>query len=545
MPSVRRLPSTTAPQLTITVTAYSEDALAEALSNEDWVDATAIRQRQQFVFFREYLGADDDGLHALTMVSEWPYVSQSYLEDYADYYARCFAPYERDCKRIHFFGASFTEQELLEALPLEEHAIWDSYLGYVVVKPLPAPIGATLLRPYANGEQKERRYPVQRPYHVNLLGKRLTVPTLVFQQQDTNVSACATTALWMAFHKTAFLFQTPLPSPYRITESAGNLFNHSGRTFPNRGLDAFQIMTAIASVGLVSEMRNQFIQPRGMLQQDALQQLRRAKAFIYAYLRMGLPVLLFIDIENRGGHLVAATGYREPKADYTYSESENLALVSDGIERMYVHDDGIGPYSRLGFDDITGLLSTAWPHNGDWSQREMAWLFTTAVPIVSDVRIQYEQVYEQAARLNDLLHFLRPVYATETAPVVWDLYLQYSNVHKEESLSCPHGTAAQRQRVATCLLPKYVWVARALYQGKPLLELVFDATDLHTGFYCLLTTTYEPLRKPLTQLLPADTFQGVLRQALDSRYVGLLLDDLGLIQPVLPEMAPDSFPAHS
>lgn len=538
MPNLRRSLPDVAPALTFSVEPYTEDTLAAALSN-DWVTKEAVLGGQRFKFLREYLGPVNDGLHAQTIVLEWPYISQSYLEDYAHYYAHCFAPYERDCTRVHFFSHGFDKDQLLTALPeADTHDIWRSYLGYIVVKPLPSPLGATLLRPYANGAQNERHYPVQRPYHVNLLGKKLTVPTLIWQQQDTNVSACATTALWMAFHKTAFLFQTPLPSPYRITESAGNLFNHSGRTFPNQGLDAFQIMTAIQSVGLVSELRSKFPDPVQLTPEERAFKEKELKAFIYAYLRLGLPVLLFIDFkEQAGAHLIAATGYRRPEPGYAYaatsiSTGHNAghypALYSDGIVKLYAHDDGVGPYARLTFDPATSLVFTSWPKGSDWHR---AHLYTVVVPLTEVVRITYEQVYRRAALLDVFLEFLRPLYALESAPVVWDIYLQLSNTHKEETLASKDGTAELRQRIATCLLPKYVWVARALHQGHAVMEFIFDATDLHTGFYCLLTTTYAPLREPLTQLLATDTFQAVVKQRIDSRYVGLLLNDLKLSAP--------------
>lgn len=515
---------------------YSETALAQVLSNR-WVNASTICHSQNFACFKEYLGPSNDGLNAQVMLVEDPYVSQSYLTDYANYYAHCFAPYERYCKRVHFFAASFTMDELLAALPLADSPIWDAYLGYIVVKPLPAPIGATLLKPYTNGNQKQRRYPVRRPYEVNLLGHRLTIETLIFQQQDTNVSACATTALWMAFHKTAFLFQTKLPSPYHITESAGNLFHNNGRNFPSRGLDTNQILTAIESVGLVSEYRNYTVPADGAVASgEATRQLQEAKAFIYAYLRMGLPVLLFIGFKNENrldGHLIAATGYREPTADYSYLGS--TALLSDGIERMYVHDDGIGPYSRLGFNDAEGILETAWPHQGDWNKQHPAALVAVAVPIVPDVRIQYEQVYEQAAVFNQLLITLcGTLFPNDPQPLVWDIYLSYSNAYKADLLQNPPGNLSQAQRITSRLLPKYVWIARVRRAGSLLLELVFDATDLHTGFYCLLASSYTPLRIILDIALKQADFQRILRtmQEFDARYLPLLLDDLGL--PELP-----------
>ena len=127
----------------------------------------------------------------------------------------------------------------------------------------------------------------------------------------------------------------------------------------------------------------------------------------------------------------------------------------------------------------------------------------------------------------------RSIYEPDPAvqvPVIWDIYLQTSNEHKQKTWLSQLGTASQRERIATRLLPKYVWVARALYQSQPLMEFVFDASDLHTGFYCLLTTTYAPLRASLTVdvVAPTSQIRQVLEQLGKLKYLPLLEDDLGL-----------------
>ena len=566
----KRLPGATAPKLTFTVARYSEQALSKALQNE-WVDQEATATSRHFQLLKEYLGPVEEGLAAKTLVTEWPYISQSYLEDYASYYARCFAPYDRYCKRVHFFGGKrFSKADLLAALLEKEADLWKNYLGYIVVRPIPAPLGATLLRPYPPGQNEARVYPVKRSYRVNVLGRELSIETLIWQQQDSNVSVCATTALWMAFHKTALMFQTPLPSPYRITESAGNVFTTEGRAFPNQGLDTYQILKSIESVGLVAELRNQFKDPLldYLTAGKKIQQLREIKAFIYAYVRLGLPVLVSVDFTS-ASHLVVVTGYRKPEPEYAFSESlesiateeieaeseaseelqgtdeeeeqasavpmeaRYIARYSDGITKLYVHDDGVGPYSRFGFDEERGLVITGWPDGNEIDGKERAHLFELIAPLSADIRISHEQIYTQVAKFYDLFDHFKPAYATseDTAPVVWDIYLHYSSMHKQETLDSTAGTVAQRQRVATRLLPKYVWIARALFRGQPLMEFIFDATDLHTGFYCLLTTTYEPLRSVLEADFRRETYstEDILTEQGIPRYLKLFRDDLELI----------------
>ena len=511
---------------------YSPDALAEALSNE-WVDAAATRAKHHFRYFSEYLGPRD-GLGAQTILLEAPYYSQSFIDDYADYYARGFASYARLCKRVHFFSAAFGEEELHAALtdPDSEQP-WDSYLGYVVVKPLPArQIGATLLRPYAPHAGKRRYYPVVRAYEVNLLGKPLTVDTLIFQEQDNNVSACATTALWMAFHKTAFQFQTALPSPYHITAGTRNFFHVSGRTFPNGGLDQTQIGDAIQAVGLVTELRTYTQRhewgegvPAADVQQLMAHQLREAKGFLYAYLRLGLPVLLFmlLDEEPETGHLVTITGYRTTTRPVP--ASPEISLTSDTIDRLYAHDDQMGPFARFSFTS-NGLLRTPWPTDDDWGHTRVASLYSLFVPIVAEIRITYEQVYRQVALFEQI--FTTTIEARED--VVWDIYLDRSTTYKDELRHVQPVGEATLKAILIQFLPKYVWVARAALQQIPILEMVFDATDLHTGFYCLLINVFAPLRPSLQYWLRKPAFRRQLTNALgfDPRFLHLLLESLDI-----------------
>lgn len=525
--------------ITYSVYSFSPDTLAEALSNE-WVDAAATRRKQHFHYFAEYLGPAQDGLGAQTILVEEPYLSQSFLADYADYYARGFTAYPRLCKRVHFFRVAFDRAALDAALldPQVGQELWDSYLGYVVVKPLPArQIGATLLRPYTPAADKQRVYPVRRPYAVNVLGKQLVVETLIFQEQDNNVSACATTALWMAFHKTAFQFQTALPSPYHITAASRNLFYRQGRTFPSTGLDQTQIGEAIQAVGLVAELRTYRQDDEwGAVPAEEVgfrmqQQLLGAKGFIYAYLRLGLPVLLFLLLDGREdqGHLITVTGYR--LAATNVLPTTDISLAADALDRLYAHDDQMGPFARYSFTD-DGKLLTPWPAGDDWEtaerwqQHRVASLYSVFVPLAADIRITYEQVFRQVGLFEQL--FTDTI--RERTDIVWDIYLDYSNHYKDE-LRCLRPVEGEPlRRILVSSLPKYVWVARATLQKEPILELVFDATDLHTGFYCLLVNVFAPLRDSMATWLGKAAFQRQLLKApaFDARFLPLLLQDLEL-----------------
>ncbi|RIY06907.1 hypothetical protein [Hymenobacter rubripertinctus] len=325
--------------------------------------------------------------------------------------------------------------------------------------------------------------------------------------------------------------------PYHITATSRNLFYRHGRTFPSAGLDQTQIGEAIEAVGLVAELRTYrqghewgLLPPGDSASARMQQQLRGAKGFLYAYLRLGLPVLLFLLLDENPdlGHLVTITGYRLAPA--TALPTPDISLASDALDRLYAHDDQMGPFARYGFTE-QGRLRTPWPAEADWQTAEGRWqqhreasLFSLFVPLAADIRITYEQVYRQVGLFEQI--FTDTI--RERADIVWDIYLDYSNKYKEELRYLRAVSGEPLRRILVTSLPKYIWVARATLQQMPILELVFDATDLHTGFYCLLVNVFDPLRASMTDWLGQPAFRRKLLKApkFDKRFLSLLLENL-------------------
>lgn len=179
-------------------------------------------------------------LQAKTILVEVYYVDHDYLEDYTGYYARCFKQYPRHCSRIHFFNREFSCEDFSQLLSRESCTtltpplLKQSYLGFIVVKPLPQKmVGKTCLKTYDT--DNGRRYFIKaRSYSVNLFGYPLEIQdSLAFQEQDSVAAACATSALWAAFQGTGELFHHNIPSPFEITKSATRYISPEIRPFPN------------------------------------------------------------------------------------------------------------------------------------------------------------------------------------------------------------------------------------------------------------------------------------------------------------------------
>lgn len=463
---------------------YNAENLAVVLSNNFLSKEKIIEKKFHHRFLIEYLGDDSpDSLAAKTIVVENDYISRAYINDYSAYYSLCFSDnYTRKCKRVHFFNKEFTDDEFIGDIVTNSSEVVnnETYLGHIVVKNLPTVvIGATLLKTYNNSSA---RHYVTRECNVSLFGKNLTFQSLVFQEQDKVVSACATSALWVAFYKTSVIFQTPLPSPSEITTSAKNSFHYSGRIFPNKeGLDHFQIGNAIEKVGLVFELRNK----------EIVNNFRFVRSFIYAYSKLGLPVLLGIKIEGKGRHLITISGYKYDTEEIKEgSNSKDVNLLSQDIEYFYAHDDRIGPFSRLRIlndKPENEIVETSWWVDPHGNKKYKAKVASIIVPLYKKIRLTFEDVLNEVRKFDFIFKQKLP----KKYKFLWDVYLLSSSEYKQEILSNEDLSSEFKSDVILTQLPKFVWISRLYVNNTIIFELIFDSTDVSQGQSCLLINCYD------------------------------------------------------
>ena len=284
------------------------------------------------------------------------------------------------------------------------------------------------------------------------------------------------------------MFQTHLPSPSEITKSAGNFYNHSGRIFPNQGLDLSQICKAIESIGLVSELR---VEGRLEETEHGREEIIRsdipyAKRIVYAYNKAGLPVLLFIQIDNNGHHLITVTGYSEK--DEVFQVTEEMTLKADRIERFYVHDDQVGPFARITLKNSTSL-ETAWRNQKGLILNGK--IYAIVIPLYPKIRISFDDVYKKI-RILDIILYRLSIFKFE---LEWDIYLIESNKFKEDALKSKHDQNI-KEKLIFANYPRYIWVARAIVKKNFVFDLIFDSTDISRGHFCKDFILYELGAKP-------------------------------------------------
>jgi hypothetical protein len=546
------------------VLTYDAGNLATALSNE-YFSALEFKtlKKYHYNYFLEYFGNPSSqnsyGHNATIIVIEKEYTSKSYLDDYQSHYVLAYKEYPKTCKRVHFFNydylnaglKTFTREDFLnECSNHKNHPVesefWKSYLGYIVIRPLPKGlIGATVLKGYTNDER--RKYTATHPYKINIYGIEKTIDSMVYIEQDSMIGACATSALFSAFHQVSSMFQTPLPFPNKITISAGISFSEPNRIFPNRdGLDILQAANTIDALGLVPEIRS----PEFDGWDKEHYNNKWLKSFLYAYCRIGIPIILGIKLENKKqNHAITINGYRdinelefknrlkahkqslkseeesfnlkdalqsvknifikssnENLSDEDYPSESELTLKSFFLERFYAHDDQIGPFSRIGFEGNDTIISAWW--EDDINQKLKASLHAIIVPMENIIRIPFELVMTKLAEID---FWLKRKFNTNNFHS--DLYLDYSNEYKKRLREDKAFDVRLNDYSLLIPLPKYIWVAEIYFNGVKVFDLIFDSAEINeTCFVVQMNFHNSYIKEYLTKTLSEITSENLSKE---------------------------------
>jgi len=401
-------------------------------------------------FFREsfqasYLYKYLSKLNARVLINEAEYIDRDYIIDYQKFYSRSFDRIDKFTRRIHFFSSEFTDKDLEQWLSdgrAEE--MKNSYLGFVVVKPIQDPkgnplIGRTLLQPFPiTVDEKRKRFYISSEYDVSLFGLSLKIKCVPFQVQDRGVSACATVALWTAFQSLPRDFGHYPLSPAEITETA-TMFPSIFRMFPQEGLTLEQMINCIKSVGLDVET---------VIAADSDVVTTAVKAYTYA----GVPLIGTLRLkkgrDEKDYHAVVIVGYQHD--------------VNGNVTELYVHDDQIGPYSRVtSRDGDFRFWENEWKDRG-YEEIELKELL---IPVYHKIRLPFWRMY---------LHYIYKKNKAEE-DVNIDLYLTTVQKYKNFLLK---RKIKNKVEILKKNFPRFLWIERIFKKNKdePIQDDVFDGT---------------------------------------------------------------------
>lgn len=456
----------------------------------------------------------------IRIIIENDYIDHHYLEDYAQYFVRCFRKYSRDCSRIHFFDCdtldalSFRELLNNEAGELSVEKMQNGYLGNVVVRPLPNTFLAKVcLRPYKEfKENSECRVLLKKEYKASIFGVKLTVESVAFQEQDRVLSACATSALWSFLHAHRCISLNHIPSAISITKSAYPESLGQESQFPNSGLSFEMMARSVKANGL---------EPRVISLSPDDQDATRGKSStivdfenefleqVFAYCGGLHPVVLGVSVYSRkqseneweeapkGLHAVTVLGFNinldNSSREY---QAGSLKLRAHRIDRFYIHDDRIGPFARLEKDangwkiglDVAGSLGVEHPD-------ELYKPTELIIGVYHKTRITYKRIKDTCTsfykrsidaiqhldtEVNEAQKGLAEIFLSYVNALEWEIKILEVQSFKERVRGSKYLNPS-REEILTLNLPKYIWSAKALNSRGDEFELMFDATDIPQG----------------------------------------------------------------
>lgn len=471
----------------------SIDDLINFISLRNKISPHRLKEKLHIIYLEGYLKE----IHVQSFITEENYFDRDFLEDYSAYYVRSFNDYKRTCTRLHFFSCKIKDQNFTDALLDKSSILQSNYLGFIVLKPLPQTIiGRTCLKTYE--VTGGRSFNFIRPYEVNLFGISLTVDSIAYQEQDSIVAACASSAIWSAFQATGLLFQHSIPSPVEITRAAIKFFPYSNRHFPNKGLTPEQMAHAIRNVGLDPFL----ISPT---HHDVL------KATVYAYLKAKIPIVLGVHlIEEHPGirkpigyHAITVTGYRLGSKKQGFSGGQ-FFLKSSSIEKIYCHDDQVGPFARMEFKGAGNSLTTSWTD----SNKKIGNVFATPqmaiIPLYHKIRISVDIILKVIDRIDSFVkHIFKSVTLTTSlnlSEIEWDIFLSTNNDFKKEIRKDNELSDDTKKIILTRGFPKYLW--RAIGQiDNERIEFTFDATDIEQGDIFIMLIPYSKSLNDLMKII--------------------------------------------
>jgi hypothetical protein len=435
-------------------------------------------------------------LRCKSVVVEDHYVDRDHIEDHSVFYSKNLIDYPNYCQRVHFFSLTKdelrTEMRRIRALRASAGAelyasacakfSCTNYIGFAVIKPLAgSPVGRTVLRPLQadSGKSHTREFNCVCDFDIHLLGLRLGISGLPFQQQDLGVSACATTALWISLQRARQLEQGGAATPAQITIRASQFALPFGRPMPSEGLSLDQMSQAVQSLGYSPSvyLSNSF---------------EVTRALLHSSISSGIsPVLIIEKPGTSDRHAIAAAGVAlEAQSGPVLGEqSTEVRHASEDVVGLYVHDDRYGPYLKATIakrdeDLLIRYEFKSQPQNQKPQAEE--WTLThVLIPLHAKIRLSFGELYRAGVKL--LEEEVQPYLTVKNskAATIWSSLILRSHQYVD-SILARSGMQNTVERLCSAMrLSRYLGVIHFENPGFDAFDVLLDTTSTARNLNCL------------------------------------------------------------
>ena len=317
---------------------YTFDNLDEKCESDSNKDRNLDEDPLAPHFFDLLNPCNPRGIGARWCIVENDYVDRDSATTYARLFSRAFKDYPRRTVRLHFFSnrlETLTFEDFLCPTPLQK-----AYLGFMVLSPRQSvPIGRTVL-PAPRDAKDWYFIPTQQSFSVNLAGIPLEARGTPFIQQDGQIAACASAAIWMSTTALTRRFHHDMLG-YSMADITTFATEHSmpfGGVVSPPGLSSDQILWALHRMGY--EPMCFFADKEGVSETFEI---------IIRSIESGIPPILLIGLPYEGGyHAVTAVGYTyNPVVDSGAYALGNRTVSSIWYPYFLIHDDQMGAYLKM------------------------------------------------------------------------------------------------------------------------------------------------------------------------------------------------------
>lgn len=291
----------------------------------------------------------------LVVAIEYDYVDSMFRDEYYHYYATKFSSVQRNCARMSIFNPGFIfPNQAVDYTKAREIA--ESYLGYIVIRPIVRCIGRNVIAVSAKKSGLDNIRICQTRVRTTALGIKVSVCGFPHSSQDGEVLACAETSLWeiLAYYGNKYVRYRPV-SPFEIMEALRPSLDH--RQLPSKGLTFCQIARGLKTFGFSPEFNSLYkkkIIDRKVCWTFDSEQLE----VLSCYIESGFPLVFCLE-GNQIGHAVVCIGkskIEEPCISETLMDKVYY-FPYKAVSEIVVNDDNVACYQKTHVNTPTDYYS--------------------------------------------------------------------------------------------------------------------------------------------------------------------------------------------
>jgi len=169
--------------------------------------------------------------------------------------------------------------------------------------------------------------------------------------------------------------------------------------------------------------------------------------------------------------VLALTGKAPPVLRHAVVISGYRCDSNGNLKELYVHDDTIGPYSKVKPDRSFKCWKNEWNDRG-----YKVILEKILIPIYPKVRLPFMHIYT-------FYQWVKTNIISSYGPD-WDLRLTLTTVQVYKKFLL-EKSIEEKEKILTKFLPRFMWIMRLYNKDHHKLDIVYDGTSIYPKKYLI------------------------------------------------------------